>query len=414
MVFSLLSAHRDHSRCMHDVMFKDLKLEEVKVPIKHTLSTVKQPLRVNFDLDQLENGRDSNQCTKVGERKFNGYNTETCAEDDIMTPEKLSIIKATFANVQQHLSELLKVDRSTSMSSLHDVRIIVNARPYGDTDVLAAAAATRYEYTQHRSIEGQMYLNPKEIPKHPLSKDSEVRFFYDVLVHETFHVLGIANNLFHRWKDPATRDNYKNMFVDYEDPKYPDKKFRFFQTPNAIKVAQRRFGRKTLPNGKPLGIELELLGGGGTEGSHIKGRAYYNEIMSGISLPPERISDITLALLEDTGWYEANYFMAEPLAWGDGKSFSDKEMSDFPLTPPDEFPDNYICPPYKNKEYLCNYDYTGVSECGVPLYVPNCDKPQEQDEKEICSAREWYDSDNSHWFGPSDVFDYMKILKARE
>ena len=89
-------------------------------------------------------------------------------------------------------------------------------------------------------------------------------------------------------------------------------------------------------------------------------------------------------------------------------------MSDFPLTPPDEFPDNYICPPYKNKEYLCNYDYTGVSECGVPLYVPNCDKPQEQDEKEICSAREWYDSDNSHWFGPSDVFDYMKILKARE
>lgn len=29
-------------------------------------------------------------------------------------------------------------------------------------------------------------------------------------------------------------------------------------------------------------------------------------------------SSLTLALMEDTGWYTANYSMAQPLSWGKG------------------------------------------------------------------------------------------------
>lgn len=411
---SFILAHAGHFRCMHDVLFKDLQLQEENITFRQTLDTGKQPLRVFFDFSSLSSGRDLKQCQHIGEEIDNGYSKIKCTQADLLSTDKITVIKATLENLQQHLSELLTVNRKTSPSENYDVKIKVYIRSYGESDILAAATAIKYESTEGRPVAGEMYINSKEIPPNILSKDSPVRYFYDVLLHETIHVLGIANNLFYKWIDPVTKKRYTKMFAEYADPNYPGKTFKVFQTPNAIKVSQRRFARKYLAKDIPLGIELENLGGSGTAGSHVKGRTYYNEIMAGICLPPQRISEITLSLLEDTGWYEANWSMAEPLPWGDGKSFSDSEIPDFPITPPDQLPDNYICPHYRNKEYLCNYDYSGVSECGVPLYVPNCDKQKTSDEREICRAKKWYDSLGSHWFGPADTFDYMKILKARE
>lgn len=43
-----------------------------------------------------------------------------------------------------------------------------------------------------------------------------------------------------------------------------------------------------------------------------------NEAMTGTHTQNPIISNITLALMEDTGWYIANYSMAEPMSWGKG------------------------------------------------------------------------------------------------
>lgn len=40
--------------------------------------------------------------------------------------------------------------------------------------------------------------------------------------------------------------------------------------------------------------------------------------MTGTHTQNPIISRITLALMEDTGWYLANYSMAEPMSWGKG------------------------------------------------------------------------------------------------
>lgn len=40
--------------------------------------------------------------------------------------------------------------------------------------------------------------------------------------------------------------------------------------------------------------------------------------MTGTHTQNPIISRITLALMEDTGWYIANYSMAEPMLWGKG------------------------------------------------------------------------------------------------
>lgn len=40
--------------------------------------------------------------------------------------------------------------------------------------------------------------------------------------------------------------------------------------------------------------------------------------MTGTHTQNPTISRITLALMEDTGWYKANYSMAQPMTWGKG------------------------------------------------------------------------------------------------
>lgn len=41
-----------------------------------------------------------------------------------------------------------------------------------------------------------------------------------------------------------------------------------------------------------------------------------NEAMTGTHTQNPVYSRITLALMEDTGWYRANYHLAQPLKWG--------------------------------------------------------------------------------------------------
>ncbi|XP_010146183.1 PREDICTED: leishmanolysin-like peptidase, partial [Eurypyga helias] len=67
------------------------------------------------------------------------------------------------------------------------------------------------------------------------------------------------------------------------------------------------------------GMELENQGGMGTELNHWEKRLLENEAMTGSHTQNRVFSRITLALMEDTGWYKANYSMAEKLDWGRSK-----------------------------------------------------------------------------------------------
>ena len=54
----------------------------------------------------------------------------------------------------------------------------------------------------------------------------------------------------------------------------------------------------------------------GTALTHWEKRAFENEAMTGTHTQNPVYSRITLALMEDTGWYKANMDMAQPLNWG--------------------------------------------------------------------------------------------------
>eukprot|EP00656_Telonema_subtile_P051828 TRINITY_DN7072_c0_g3_i5.p1 TRINITY_DN7072_c0_g3~~TRINITY_DN7072_c0_g3_i5.p1 ORF type:complete len:1087 (+),score=149.88 TRINITY_DN7072_c0_g3_i5:225-3485(+) len=76
------------------------------------------------------------------------------------------------------------------------------------------------------------------------------------------------------------------------------------KTPTVLAKARAHFGCATLD-----GVEVENQGGPGTEASHWEKRLFNNEFMTGIkgSGMHQVYSDVTFALLQDSGWYYANW-----------------------------------------------------------------------------------------------------------
>lgn len=97
-------------------------------------------------------------------------------------------------------------------------------------------------------------------------------------------------------------------------------------TPKVIEEVRLHFNCSKLE-----GAELEDQGGEGTALTHWEKRILENEAMTGTHTQSPIFSRITLALMEDSGWYKPNYSMAQPLSWGRnlGCSFVMKSCKDW-------------------------------------------------------------------------------------
>jgi len=84
-----------------------------------------------------------------------------------------------------------------------------------------------------------------------------------------------------------------------------------------LAAAREHFGCSSLD-----GVPLEDGGDRSTHDSHWEKRLFRNEYMTGSSDHTAVISKISLALLEDTGWYQVEYGHAEDLEWGRGMGCS--------------------------------------------------------------------------------------------
>lgn len=85
-------------------------------------------------------------------------------------------------------------------------------------------------------------------------------------------------------------------------------------TPNVVREARNYFNCSQLE-----GAELEDQGEDGTVLTHWEKRVFENEAMTGTHTQNPIISRISLALMEDTGWYTANYSQAGEMSWGKGE-----------------------------------------------------------------------------------------------
>jgi len=68
-----------------------------------------------------------------------------------------------------------------------------------------------------------------------------------------------------------------------------------------------------------VGVELENQGGEGSAGAHWEARIMLGDYMISTDYPEIIISDISLALFEDSGWYEVNYYTGGLFRFGKGQ-----------------------------------------------------------------------------------------------
>jgi len=200
--------------------------------------------------------------------------------------------------------------------------------------ILASAGQLYTDSKNNQPICGKVNIN-YEID---FSKKGIEEYLTSVLIHELTHVLGFSSSYFNYFKFNFTQ-------ID----KYGIKRF-YLKSPNVIKVAKKYFNCSDID-----GVELENDGGGGTVGSHWEARILLGDYMCGSTRTEEEvISEFTLAYLEDTGYYKANYYTGGLMRYGKNKGcafIKDKCVINYEINP--EFENEFFDTTYYGTDPSC-------------------------------------------------------------
>jgi leishmanolysin-like peptidase len=94
------------------------------------------------------------------------------------------------------------------------------------------------------------------------------------------------------------------------------KRFASIVTPKVQAIARNQFDCQDLEGAQ---LENQPTRSDSCTGDHWDESLYYPEAMSGVISPTTNVlSSLTLALMEDSGWYRADYAMSRMSTWGLG------------------------------------------------------------------------------------------------
>jgi len=133
------------------------------------------------------------------------------------------------------------------------------------------------------------------------------------LMHEMTHTLGFSNQLFHYFIDASG---------DVLDSTYDGSSNEIINVSPLTGMLRNYFGCSSLK-----GAYMENYGSGATAGSHFERKQYAYEVMTSGLMDQMMYSQLTLGMLESSGWYTPDYSFADPYFWGQGQGCSFLEES---------------------------------------------------------------------------------------
>ena len=168
------------------------------------------------------------------------------------------------------------------------------------------------------------------------TKKNYKRFLGMLLLHEITHILAFNEQLYEYFgvTNPTVKElvNGANRTL--------------LATPKVLEYARNHFGCQSL-----TGVELENQGGEGSAGSHWEARIMLGDYMISTDYSELVVSDITLAVFEDSGWYGVNYYTGGLFKTGKGEGCNflqrkciSGEKTSFPLDFCDNT-DDEVCSP---------------------------------------------------------------------
>ena len=414
-------------KCNHDDFQRSLTV--IRAPeVAHAarLGTVERHnIRIKFDTTYIDtaNPQGLETCQNANDQITWGGETFTCTNDDLWTEEKRDVIKGTFANIETFFESILKVDPVSGIldlvrgeglplpgeqSSDTDLYVVLYPRPFGEgSGTLASAGYTKMD-SNGRPTQGVVNLNLAQLPKKVQNVSTEGdRGFFETAVHEMCHVLGISGNAFLTWRK-SDGSAYKESEILYTR-EVAGKTMTILHTPRLHWLMTERLGVEYFDGNTewPVGVEIEDAGGTGTTGSHWEERVFFTELMVGTTFGYARISEVTLCALEDTGWYDVDHSVAEPLEWGDYLSIrgaTREQFKDFASGKPVKvWPDHYVAKTTPTDgSSMCTFDHRAVGY--VTYEKRNCNGRNDGE----CQYPDFYDPEKTGNYG-SPIMDYNLV-----
>ena len=155
-----------------------------------------------------------------------------------------------------------------------------------------------------RPIVGVIYLNSNNIN---LNKDNIDLYLKSIFIHELTHILGFHYDLFQYFPGGLSKT------IQTKKEKRTKKEKKFIITPKVVNFAKKYYNCQEID-----GVELEDQHS--LPWSHWETRILLGEYMTSSPYTPEQIiSEFTLSLLEDSGWYKVNYFTGGLMRFGKNK-----------------------------------------------------------------------------------------------
>jgi len=148
-------------------------------------------------------------------------------------------------------------------------------------------------------------------PQLNVNNSTALDYMVWLAVHEVSHILVINNALYEDYIHPETLEPIGIDKVIGKKIMESGNKMNFIKSPKVLENAKKHFGCDHLD-----GVPLEYNGGAGTAGAHWAKKYMNTDYMIGDSYGENLISEITLGLFEDSGWYRVDYKMGNLFLWG--------------------------------------------------------------------------------------------------
>ncbi|ROI46741.1 Leishmanolysin-like peptidase [Anabarilius grahami] len=214
--------------------------------------------------------------------------------------------------------------------------------------------------------EGRPLAGTLVICREPLNMERYTHEHYvqvTTVIHELFHVLGFSKDLLSKRKDcslssQAGVDCWSHGQVISTDEMGQVRLY----SPTVIRAMQKHLNSTHTDLGAPL--ENKDVGSDGLS-SHWEARVLQGSIMAALLVEPSliRIDHITLAALQDTGWYSVNFSRAQSLVWGEG------EGSQFGSLSTCHNSSTFFC---TDSALGCHYLHLHKGKCLTDPYLDGC------------------------------------------
>ena len=324
-------------KCGKDLLkIKPKGIDPSKFENKRRLSSEYQSIRIMADYSNLKTG---NGVTSEIVEKIKKITNEVC--DEFSRLLKVVPINSKMELNGEEIKQFCELDNLDNNYQnffiSHDLVIFPSFDSTLPTNVLAAAGMCMYLTQSYRPIFGVLNFNPNL----SFSIKNTDLYMKILIMHELTHVLVFSPDLF-ELLGMLTTKIFDGSFVS------------FINSPKVLTAARQHYNCESLN-----GVPLENQGSTGSAGSHWESRYMLGDYMISTDYMDNVISDITLALFEDSKIYKVNYYSGSLFKFGKnmGCSFFDKKCIEDGST---DFKEEFCT---KKDEYFCSRSKINKGKC---------------------------------------------------